>query len=105
MGCAPGYTAYSSSKGRVIALTRVMAGDCARENIRVNALVPGPMDTPLIAELVADGQTRASIVSSAPLGRLGTAEDVDGLAVFLASDESCYCTGGIYMVDGGLTAV
>jgi NAD(P)-dependent dehydrogenase (short-subunit alcohol dehydrogenase family) len=104
-GCAPGYTAYSSSKGGVIGLTRVMAADYARENIRVNALVPGPMDTPLIADLVANEETRASIAAKTLLGRLGTSEDVVGLAVFLASDESSYCTGGIYMVDGGLTAV
>ncbi len=104
-GCAPGYTAYSSSKGGVIALTRVMAADYARANIRVNAVVPGPMDTPLIAGLLADSQTRAGIVGRTLLGRLGTPEDVAGLAVFLASDESCYCTGGIYMVDGGVTAV
>jgi len=103
-GCAPGYTAYSSSKGGVIALTRVMAIDYALENIRVNAIVPGPMDTPLIAELLADERTRASIVALAPLGRLGRPDDVTGLAVFLASDESGYCTGGLYMADGGVTA-
>jgi NAD(P)-dependent dehydrogenase (short-subunit alcohol dehydrogenase family) len=103
-GCAPGYTAYSSSKGGVIALTRVMAIDYARENIRVNAIVPGPMDTPLIAELLADERKRASIVSLAPLGRLGKPDDIAGLAVFLASEESSYCTGGLYMADGGVTA-
>ncbi len=63
------------------------------------------MDTPLIAELLANGETRASIVARTLLGRLGAPEDVAGLAVFLASDESRYCTGGIYMVDGGVTAV
>jgi NAD(P)-dependent dehydrogenase (short-subunit alcohol dehydrogenase family) len=73
--------------------------------IRVNALVPGPIDTPLIAELLADTRTPTSIVARTLLGRLGTPEDVVGLAVFLASDESCYCTGGVYMVDGGVTAM
>jgi NAD(P)-dependent dehydrogenase (short-subunit alcohol dehydrogenase family) len=105
LGCAPGYTAYSSSKGGVFALTRVMAADYAHENIRVNAIVPGPIDTPLIAELVADSQTRAGIIARTLLGRLGAPEDVVGLAVFLASDESRYCTGGLYIVDGGITAV
>ena len=103
-GCAPGYTAYSSSKGGVIALTRVMAIDYARDNIRVNAIVPGATETPLIADMLADEQTRARLTARTPLGRLGTAEDVAGLALFLASDEARFCTGGLYMVDGGFTA-
>jgi len=105
LGCAPGYTAYSSSKGGVFGLTRVMAADYARDNIRVNAIVPGAMETPLIAELLTDQQTRQNLAALMPLGRLGQPEDVVGLALFLASDESRFCTGGIYMVDGGLTAV
>ena len=103
-GCAPGYTAYSASKGGVIALTRVMAIDYARDNIRVNAIVPGVTATPLIDELLADEQTYKDLLAVTPMGRLGTAEDVVGLAVFLASDGSRFCTGGIYMADGGLTA-
>ncbi len=105
VGCAPGYTAYSSSKGAVFALTRVMAVDYARDQIRVNALVPGATETPLTKELFADEATRQSLVNATPLGRLGQAEDVVGLAIFLAADESAYCTGGTYMVDGGLTAI
>lgn len=105
VGCAPGYTAYSSSKGGVFGLTRVMAADYARDNIRVNAVVPGATETPLIAELLADEQTRQDLAALMPLGRLGQPEDVVGLAIFLASDESRFCTGGIYTVDGGLTAV
>ena len=105
LGCAPGFTAYSSSKGAVYGLTRVMAADYARDQIRVNALVPGATETPLTKELFADPATRQGLVNSTPLGRLGQPEDVVGLAVFLASDESAYCTGGIYMVDGGLTAI
>jgi len=105
LGCAPGYTAYSSSKGAVYGLTRVMAADYARDQIRVNALVPGPMETPLTAELFADQQTRQRLINATPLGRLGQAEDVVGLAIFLASDESRYCTGGYYMVDGGQMAI
>jgi NAD(P)-dependent dehydrogenase (short-subunit alcohol dehydrogenase family) len=103
-GCAPGYTAYSTSKGGVIALTRVMAIDYAPFNIRVNAIVPGATETPLIAELLTDEQTRANLIAMTPLGRLGTPQDMTGLAVFLASDDSAFCTGGIYMADGGLTA-
>lgn len=105
VGCAPGYTAYSSSKGAVYALTRVMAADYARDRIRVNALVPGPIETPLTKTIFADPATRAGLINAVPLGRLGQPEDVVGLAVFLASDESAYCTGGSFMVDGGQTAV
>lgn len=105
VGCAPGYTAYSSSKGAVYGLTRVMAADYARDQIRVNALVPGATVTPLTKAIFADDATREGLIHATPLGRLGQPEDVVGLAVFLASDESAYCTGGSYMVDGGLTAI
>ncbi len=105
LGCAPGYTAYSSSKGAVFGLTRVMAVDYARDQIRVNALVPGATETPLTKDLFADQATRQGLIDATPLGRLGQAEDVVGLAIFLAADESAYCTGGTYMVDGGLTAI
>jgi len=105
LGCAPGYTAYSSSKGAVFGLTRVMAADYARDGIRVNAIVPGATDTPLIKDLLADEKTRQELSALSPLGRLGRPEDVVGLAIFLASDEAAFCTGGVYMADGGLTAV
>jgi len=104
-GCAPTYTTYSTSKGGVFALTRIMAVDYGRDHIRVNAIVPGTTETPLIASLLADRQLRARLEAKSPLGRLGTPEDVAPLAVFLGSDESRYCTGGFYMVDGGMLAV
>lgn len=97
-------TAYCTSKGGVFALMRAMAVDYAPDNIRVNAIVPGTMDTPMNAEFLTDPQVRAELIAKAPLARLGAADDVSGLAVFLASDESAYCTGGIYTVDGGQTA-
>jgi len=97
-------TAYSTSKAGVLGLMRAMAVDYAPDNIRVNAIVPGTMNTPMNAEYLSDSQVRADLIAKAPLGRLGVADDVSGLAVFLASDESAYCTGGIYMVDGGQTA-
>jgi NAD(P)-dependent dehydrogenase (short-subunit alcohol dehydrogenase family) len=103
-GCAPGQTAYSSSKGGMFALTRVMAIDYARDNIRVNALVPGTIVTPLTEAVLADPAFRANREELMPLGRLGKPEDVVGLAVFLASNEASFCTGGFYMVDGGMTA-
>jgi NAD(P)-dependent dehydrogenase (short-subunit alcohol dehydrogenase family) len=82
-----------------------MAADYARDNIRVNALVPGATETPLIQELLADEQTRQQLSNLSLFGRLGQPEDVVGLAIFLASAESGFCTGGIYMADGGVTAV
>jgi len=104
-GCAPTLTAYSTSKGGILGLTRVMAASYARDGIRVNSIIPGTMDTPMNASILADQATRERLREAVPMGRLGTAEDIAGLAVFLASDESAYCTGGLYMCDGGLTAV
>lgn len=104
-GCAPNLTAYSTSKAGVIGLTRVMAAAYASANIRVNAIVPGTMDTPMNRYLLADVSARERYRSAVPLGRLGTGDDISGLAVFLASDESAYCTGGVFMCDGGTTAV
>jgi NAD(P)-dependent dehydrogenase (short-subunit alcohol dehydrogenase family) len=98
-------TAYSTSKGGVAGLMRAMAADYARDHIRVNAIVPGTMDTPMCATELADSATRQKLIDMAPLGRLGVGADIGGIAVFLASDDSSYCTGGFYMVDGGLTAV
>jgi NAD(P)-dependent dehydrogenase (short-subunit alcohol dehydrogenase family) len=101
----PRITAYSASKGGIFALTRAMAADYARDNIRVNAIVPGTMDTPMNKDYLGNPETRAHAIAAAPLGRLGKPDDIASLALFLASDESAYCTGGIYMADGGLTAV
>jgi NAD(P)-dependent dehydrogenase (short-subunit alcohol dehydrogenase family) len=104
-GMGAGYTAYSSSKAAIFGLTRVMAADYGRENIRVNAIVPGATATTLIAPLLADAQIRSELEQLSPLGRLGAPEDVAALTVFLASDEARFCTGGYYMVDGGSTAM
>ncbi len=104
-GCGATLTAYSASKGGLIALTRVMAVDYAKDGIRVNTIIPGTMDTPMNRDLVEDHVVKSELLRNIPVGRLGTSEDVAGLAVFLASDDSAYCTGGIYMVDGGLTAI
>lgn len=104
-GCAPKLTAYSVSKGGISGLTRVMAAAYGPDNIRVNAIVPGTMDTPMNRYLLDDPNAREEYRQAVPLGRLGRPEDIEGIAVFLASDESAYCTGGTYMCDGGLTAV
>lgn len=98
-------TAYSTSKGGVLGLTRAMAADYAPEHIRVNAIVPGTIDTPMNSIELSDPAMRQHFTEIAPARRLGTPDDLAGMAVFLASDDSDYCIGGIFTVDGGLTAV
>ncbi len=105
VGCAPKLAAYSASKAGITGLARVMAAAYARNAIRVNVIVPGTMDTPMNRYVLSNEQVREQFREAVPLGRLGTPSDIEGIAVFLASDESSYCTGGIYMCDGGLTAV
>ena len=104
-GCAPQLTAYSASKAGVMGLARVTAIAYAKHNIRVNAIVPGTMDTPMNQTPLSDAALRNEYRKAIPLGRLGTPHDIEGIALFLASDESAYCTGGLYMCDGGLTAI
>ena len=98
-------TAYSASKGGVFGLMRAMAADYAPHHIRVNAIVPGTIDTPMNAVELSDPVARERYAELTPARRLGTGEDLAGVAVFLASDDSDYCVGGIFTVDGGLTAV
>jgi len=105
VGCAPKLTAYSTSKAGVMGLTRVMAAAYARNSIRVNAIVPGTMDTPMNRYILSDEKLREEFREAVPLGRLGIPSDIEGIALFLASDESSYCTGALYMCDGGLTAI
>lgn len=104
----PKRVAYAAAKGGVLQLTRAMALDHARENIRVNCICPAIIDTPLIDELAArhpDPQAfRRSRTEQIPMGRMGKPEDVANLAVFLASDESSWLTGAALPLDGGLTA-
>ncbi len=98
-------TAYSTSKGGVLGLMRSMAADYAPDNIRVNAIVPGTTDTPMNAVTLSDAAKRRHFADIALARRLGTPEDLAGIAIFLASEDSSYCIGGIFTVDGGLTAV
>ncbi len=102
---ASGYTAYATSKAGSYALARTIALDYAKHNIRSNVIVPGPMLTPLTASLFADDGFRIPIENATMLKRLGKADEIVGLLVFLASDEASYCTGGYYMADGGMTAM
>ena len=95
---------YPPSKGGVIQLTRNMAVDLARDNVRVNCLCPGFVETDLTKSLTADPPTREMLESRHPLGRLGRPEEVANAALYLASDEASYVTGAALTVDGGYTA-
>jgi NAD(P)-dependent dehydrogenase (short-subunit alcohol dehydrogenase family) len=101
--CGAGWHAYASSKAGVMALTRVMAADYAKHRIRVNGIVPGTIETTLTRRLTEDPETRAGLVALHPIGRIGTPEDMAGIAVFLASDESAFATGAHFHVDGGIS--
>jgi NAD(P)-dependent dehydrogenase (short-subunit alcohol dehydrogenase family) len=104
MGAATAQIAYTSSKGGVLAMTREIAVEYARQGIRANALCPGPIDTPLLQELLSDPARRARRMVHIPMGRLGLAEELAKAALFLASDDSSYMTGAQLVVDGGITA-
>ena len=105
VACASSDAAYSCSKSGVHALARVIAGAYGKDNIRANIIIPGTMNTPMIAELIKDEKVKKDLENAAMLGRLGESNDIDGLAVFLASDDSSYCTGAFFTADGGLTAL
>jgi NAD(P)-dependent dehydrogenase (short-subunit alcohol dehydrogenase family) len=98
-------TAYSASKGGVVGLMRAMAADYAPDHIRVNAIVPGTIDTPMNAIEFSEPGIRERFAELTPARRLGTPKDLAGIALFLASEDSAFCVGGIFTVDGGLTAV
>jgi NAD(P)-dependent dehydrogenase (short-subunit alcohol dehydrogenase family) len=102
---APGFTAYSASKGGLLALVRVVAVDYAREGVRANLVVPGFTDTPLVRDILESPDDLQAMLATIPLGRPGTAEEVGAMVAFLASDDARYATGGVFTVDGGMTAV
>jgi NAD(P)-dependent dehydrogenase (short-subunit alcohol dehydrogenase family) len=104
MGAATSQSAYTASKGAVLALTREIAVEFARRNIRANALCPGPVNTPLLQSLLSDPARRARRLVHIPMGRLAEASEVANAVLFLASDESSYVTGTAFLVDGGITA-
>ena len=104
VGAATAQIAYTSSKGGVLSMTREIAVEWARKGIRANALCPGPVDTPLLAELMSDPARKARRLVHIPMGRLARAEEIVEAALFLASDESSYVTGSSLVVDGGITA-
>jgi NAD(P)-dependent dehydrogenase (short-subunit alcohol dehydrogenase family) len=105
LGAATSQISYTASKGAVLALSRELAVQFAREGIRVNALCPGPVETPLLLNIF--GSDPAALERRRihwPTGRLGKPREIVNGALFLASDESSYVTGSTFLVDGGLTA-
>ncbi len=104
VGSATPQIAYTASKGAVLALTRELAIVHARENIRVNALCPGPLRTELLMKFLDTDKKKRRRLVHVPMGRFGEAAEMATAALFLASDESSYVTGSDFVVDGGLTA-
>jgi NAD(P)-dependent dehydrogenase (short-subunit alcohol dehydrogenase family) len=105
MGAAMSHIAYTASKGAVLSMSRELAVEFARRGVRVNALCPGPVETPLLMRLFGDDpaayeRRRVHL----PMGRLAQAREIAAAALFLASDESSYVTGSTFVVDGGITA-
>jgi len=104
---APNRFVYGATKAAVIGMTKSIAADFVSRGIRCNAICPGTIDTPSLHQRMAaqgDYETaRAAFIARQPMGRVGKAEEVAELAVYLASDESAFCTGQIYVVDGGWT--
>jgi NAD(P)-dependent dehydrogenase (short-subunit alcohol dehydrogenase family) len=104
MGAAVSQISYTASKGGVLALSRELGVEFARRGVRVNALCPGPVNTPLLQELFADDPEKAARrLVHLPMGRFAEAREIAHGALFLASDESSYVTASTFLVDGGLS--
>jgi NAD(P)-dependent dehydrogenase (short-subunit alcohol dehydrogenase family) len=104
MGAATSQISYTASKGGVLALTRELGVEFARRGVRVNALCPGPIDTPLLRELFAKDPEKAQRrLVHVPMGRFGKVEEIANGVLFLASDESSFMTATTFLVDGGLS--
>jgi NAD(P)-dependent dehydrogenase (short-subunit alcohol dehydrogenase family) len=104
LGAATSQISYTASKGGVLALSRELGVQFARRGVRVNALCPGPVDTPLLAELYAkDLEQAARRLVHVPMGRFARAEEIANAVLFLASDESSFVTASPFLVDGGIS--
>jgi NAD(P)-dependent dehydrogenase (short-subunit alcohol dehydrogenase family) len=104
LGAATSQISYTASKGGVLALSRELGVEFARRGIRVNALCPGPVETPLLIELFAkDPELAARRLVHIPMGRFGRAEEIANAALFLASDESSFVNAAAFVVDGGIS--
>jgi gluconate 5-dehydrogenase len=104
VGLGRGGSIYGASKGAIVALTRDLAAEWARHNVRVNAIAPGWMRTPMSETLARDERQSRKVLERVPLGRWGTADEIAGPAVFLASDAAAYVTGQTLVVDGGASS-
>lgn len=104
LGAATPQLAYTASKGAVLSMTRELAVIHARENIRVNALCPGPLRTELLMSFLNTEAKKQRRLVHVPMGRFGEAREIAAAALYLASDESSYVTGTEFLVDGGITA-
>ncbi len=105
VGCSVPQDAYTASKGAVLALTKSLAVQFGPKGIRSNAVCPGPIETPLLTEwLFKEPAEKAKRLNRIPMGRLGKAEDIVNLALYLASDESSWTNGAVLVADGGITA-
>ncbi len=104
MGAATSQISYSASKGGVLSMTRELGVQFARQGIRVNALCPGPVNTPLLKELFAKDEERAARrLVHVPMGRFGEPEEMASAVLFLASDDSSFMTANTFLVDGGIS--
>jgi 3-oxoacyl-[acyl-carrier protein] reductase len=99
------FTAYSASKAGIHGLGRTVAAAYADKNIRVNTVQPAYTETPLVAAISEDPESRAAIIGRIPIGRAGTPDDVAGIMVYLASDDGAFATGALFQVDGGMTSL
>lgn len=105
LGCAPTFTAYSSSKAGSWGLMRILAVDYAQKNIRVNAVLPGTTNSPLVTTLMENPATRAEFLAKIPMGRAADAREIGNVIAFLASDEASYVNGAAWYADGGLSGI
>jgi NAD(P)-dependent dehydrogenase (short-subunit alcohol dehydrogenase family) len=103
VGCTVPQDAYTASKGAVLALTRSLAVQFGPQRVRANAICPGPIETPLLRELLSDEAKRNLRLNRIPLGRFGRPEDIVYAAIYLASDESSWTNGASLVIDGGIS--
>jgi NAD(P)-dependent dehydrogenase (short-subunit alcohol dehydrogenase family) len=104
-GCAPTFTAYSTSKAGTLGLMRILAVDYVSKGIRVNAVLPGTTNSPLVATLMKNPATRAEFLAKIPMARAADASEIASVISFLASDNASYVTGAAWYADGGLSAI
>lgn len=104
---SPGESIYAAAKAGILGLTKTLAREHGRDGITVNAICPGPFDTPLLADYINSSRSpaafRAALEKNIPMGRIGQPQDISGLVAFLASDEARYLTGEVISVSGGLS--